>query len=158
MGTYSVTQFRNKTVVTTFFRYAWRYWLDFWYMSVQWWVTDQVYILFRFNDFWTLKFGQIFSCHHLISLWFEVLTWFLAWECIMTSYTSTLKFIVVEWFLANLHCWALKFCQIYSCHHFFFTMIWDIDLIFGMWVYIWVYRSSLNFVPIELRSDWMILG
>jgi len=36
------------------------------------------------NDFWpsyapwTLKFGQIFSCHHFISLWFEIwYTWFL---------------------------------------------------------------------------------
>ena len=31
--------------------------------------------------------------------------------------------------------WTLKFAQIFSCHHFFSTMIWDIDLIFGMWVY-----------------------
>jgi hypothetical protein len=30
--------------------------------------------------------------------------------------------------------WAMKFGQIFSCHHFFFTMIWDIDLIFGMWI------------------------
>jgi hypothetical protein len=42
--------------------------------------TDQVYISFRSNYFWpnygpwTLKFGQIFSCHHFISLWFEILT------------------------------------------------------------------------------------
>ena len=40
-----------------------------------------------------LKFGQIFSCHHFISLWFEILTWFLVWECIIISYRSTLKFI-----------------------------------------------------------------
>jgi hypothetical protein len=58
-------------VVTTFFRYAWRYWLDFLYLSVYWWVADHVYISFRSNDFWpsyvpwTLKFGQIFSCHQL---------------------------------------------------------------------------------------------
>jgi hypothetical protein len=41
---------------------------------------------FRLNDFWptysqwALKCVQIFSCHHFISLWFEILTWFLAWE------------------------------------------------------------------------------
>ena len=86
-------------VVTTFFRSALRYWLDFMYMSVEWWVTDQFYISFRSNDFWpsyspwTLKFGQIFSCHHFISLWFEILSWLLVWECIIISYRSTLKFI-----------------------------------------------------------------
>ena len=93
-------------VVTTFFRSALRYWLDFLYMSVEWWVTDQFYISFRSYDFWpsygpwTLKFGQIFSCHHFISLWFEILTWFLVWECIIIRYRSSLKFIPVEWFLA----------------------------------------------------------
>jgi hypothetical protein len=100
-------------VVTTFFCYAWRYWLDFWYMSVEWWVTDQVYISFRSNDFWpsygpwTLKFDQLFSCHHFISLGFEILTWFLVWECIIICYRSTLKFVPVEWFLANLQLWNL---------------------------------------------------
>jgi hypothetical protein len=29
-------------VVTTLFYYALRYWLDFWYLELQWWVTDQV--------------------------------------------------------------------------------------------------------------------
>ena len=124
-----------------------------------WVYNDELQIMFTFCSGsmifgpCTLKFGQIFSCHHLISLWFEVLTWFLAWECIMTSYTSTLKFIVVEWFLANLHCWALKFCQIYSCHHFVFTMIWDIDLIFGRWVH-----SDELPIKFEFCSDLMILS
>jgi hypothetical protein len=45
---------------------------------------------------------QIFSWHHFISLWFEILTWFLVWECIILSYRSSLKFVLVEWFLANL--------------------------------------------------------
>jgi hypothetical protein len=34
---------------------------------------------------WTLKFGEIFSCHHFISLCLEILTWFLVYECIMMS-------------------------------------------------------------------------
>jgi hypothetical protein len=57
-------------VVITLFHYDLRYWLYFWHMSVLWWATDQAYISFRSNDFWTryapwtLKFGQIFSCHH----------------------------------------------------------------------------------------------
>jgi hypothetical protein len=36
---------------------------------------------------------------------------------------------------------------------FFFIMIWDIDLIFGMWAY--SDELPINF---EFRSDWMILG
>jgi hypothetical protein len=31
--------------------------------------------------------------------------------------------------------WTLKVGQIFSCHHFFFTLIWDVDLVFGMWVH-----------------------
>ena len=30
------------SVVTTSFHYALWYWLDFWYLELQWWVTDQV--------------------------------------------------------------------------------------------------------------------
>jgi hypothetical protein len=29
-------------VITTLFHYALRYWLDFRYLELQWWVTDQV--------------------------------------------------------------------------------------------------------------------
>ena len=36
---------------------------------------------------------------------------------------------------------------------FFFTMIWDIDLIFGMWVH-----SDELPIKFEFRSAWMILG
>jgi hypothetical protein len=36
---------------------------------------------------------------------------------------------------------------------FFSTMIWDIDLIFGMWVY-----SDELPIKFEFHSDWMILG
>jgi hypothetical protein len=100
-------------VVTTFFRYAWRYWLDFLYLSVYWWVTYQVYISLRSKDFWpsygpwTLKFDQIFSCHHCFSLCLEILTWFLIYECIMISYWSSLHFVPVQWYLAEL--WLLDF-------------------------------------------------
>ena len=38
-------------------------------------------------------------------------------------------------------------------HFFFFTMIWDIDLIFGMWEY-----SDELPIKFEFSSDWMILG
>ena len=155
-GTYSATQFRNKTVVTTFLRYAWE--ILTWYL-VCWVYNDELQIKFTFCSGsmifgpWTLKFGQIFSCHHDISLWFQILTWFLAWECIMISYRSTLKFILFDFWPTYSCCWALKFGQIYSCQPFFFTMIWDIDLIFGRWVY-----SDELPIEVEFHSDWMILS
>ena len=72
-------------VVTTFFRYAWRYWLDFFvwecmiisyrsalkFVPVEWFLANLQPL-----DF---EIGQIFSCHHFISLWFEILTWSLVW-------------------------------------------------------------------------------
>jgi hypothetical protein len=40
-----------------------------------------------------------------LSLCFEILTWFLVYECIMMSYKSSLHFVPVQWFLAKL--WSL---------------------------------------------------
>jgi hypothetical protein len=34
--------FAKYLVITTLFHYALRYWLDFSYLELQWWVTDQV--------------------------------------------------------------------------------------------------------------------
>jgi hypothetical protein len=66
----------------------------------------------RSNDFWlsydpwTLKFCQIFSCHHFFSLCLEILTWFLVWECIIISYRSILKFIRLNEFLPTYSRWV----------------------------------------------------
>ena len=100
-----------------------------------------------------LKFDQIFSCHHFILLWFEILNWFLVWECIIISYRSILNSFRLNDFWSTYSHSALKFGQIFSCHHFFFTMIWDIDLVFRMWVY-----SDELLIKFEFCSDWMILG
>ena len=49
---------------------------------------------------------KYFSCRHFFSLCFEILlTWYLVCWCIMTSYRSSLRFILVQWFLAEL--WPL---------------------------------------------------
>jgi hypothetical protein len=106
--------------------------------------ADQLWNSFRLNDFWptysrwVLKFGQIFNCHHFISLWFEILTWFLVWECIIICYRSNLKFIPVEWFLA-------KYLIVTTFFHWFEILTW---LLLCECI-VMSYRSSLNFVPIE---------
>ena len=120
------TQLSHLWCITDFFRYAWRYWLDFWFecivisyrsslhfVLVQWFFAELCP--------WTLKFGQIFSCHHFISLWFEILTWFLLW---LYNHKLQINF--------EIHSGWMIFGQLTAvgCHHFFFTMIWDIDLIF----------------------------
>jgi hypothetical protein len=79
----------------------------------KWVYNDELQIKFTFRSgpmiygLWTLKFDQIFSCHHLSSLCLEILTWFLVYECIMMSYRSSLHFILVQWFLDEL--WPLNF-------------------------------------------------
>jgi hypothetical protein len=63
----------------------------------------------------------------------------------MMSYSSSLYFVPVQWFLAEL--WPLDFGQIFSCHHFFFAMLGDIDL------RVYDHKLQINF---EIRSGWMI--
>ena len=63
---------------------------------------------------WTLKIGQIFSCHHffslcleVFSLYFNILTSYLVCGCIMISYRSCVRFVPVQWFFTEL--WPLDF-------------------------------------------------
>ena len=86
---------------------------------------------------WTLNFGQIFSCHHFFLLCLEM-TWFLIYECIMTSYRSRLHFVPVQWFLAL----GLKFGQIFEILN---------------WFLVWVYNDKLQ-INFEIHSGWMIFG
>jgi hypothetical protein len=94
-----------------------------------------------------LKFGQIFSCHHFFRY---------AWRYwldfrIMMSYRSSLRFLPVQWFLTEL--WPLDFEIWPNMSPLYFTIIWDIDLIFGMRLY--NHKLQINF---EIRSGWMIFG
>ena len=93
-------------IVTTLFHYDLRYWLDFWYESVK------LQINFEIHSGWKI-FGQLTAvglwnlAKYLVvttffTLWFEILTWFLVCECMMMSYRSSLNFVPIEWFWANL--------------------------------------------------------
>jgi len=114
-----------------------------------------VYVLFRSNDFWpsygpwTLKFGQIFNCHHFISLCLEILTWCLVYECIMTSYRSSLHFVPFQWFLAEL--WPLDF-EIWP--NIKLSPLFSVCLEILTWFLVYEcimmsYRSNLHFVPVQ---------
>jgi len=68
---------------------------------------DLIFGILVYNDELQIKFTfrsspMIFGWVMALGLWFEILTWFLVWECIIMSCKSTLKFVPVEWFLANL--------------------------------------------------------
>jgi hypothetical protein len=132
-------------VVTTFFRYAWRYWLDFFvcecmiisyrsalkFVPVEWFLANLQPL-----DF---EIGQIFSCHHFISLWFEILTWSLVWECMIISYRSTLKFIPFEWF----------FCQLTVVRFWNFAKYLVVITFFSLWFEILTW-----FLVCEFKEAW----
>jgi hypothetical protein len=59
-------------------------------------------------------------------------------------------------FLTSCGPWTLKFGQIFRCPTpLFFTMLGDIDLIFGIWVY--MYNDELQ-IKFTFRSGSMIFG
>jgi hypothetical protein len=98
-------------VVTTFFHYAWRlfcYALIYWFGM--WVYNDKLQIMFMFRS-GPMIFGWVMA----LGLWnlakYLVVTnffryagryWLDFWyESIIISYKSTMKFVPVEWFLAN---------------------------------------------------------
>jgi hypothetical protein len=115
------------------------------------WMYKLVYVSFRSNDFWpsygpwTLKFGQIFSCHHIFSLCLEILTWFLVWvynDEIQIKFTFRSGPMICGRVMAL----RLKFGQIFSCHHLF-----HYDLRYWLGCLVWEciiisYRSTLKFI------------
>jgi hypothetical protein len=91
-------------VVTTFFRYAWRYWLNFWYMCIMMSYRSSLHFV---PVQWFLALGLWNLANYLVvttffSLWFEILTWFLVCEYVVMSYLSSLNFVPIESFWANL--------------------------------------------------------
>jgi hypothetical protein len=52
------------------------------------------------------------------------------------SYSLSSNFVPVEWFLAELWLLNLYFCSNFKLSVLFFDVLWYIDLIFGMWLYL----------------------
>jgi hypothetical protein len=117
-------------------------------------------ISFRSNDFW-LSYGPwtcIFCSNLMLSrLLFDVL-WDIDLIFGMWLYLDELQFkfefrssrMIFGWVMALE---LVFFVQMFSCPDFFFYLLWDIDLIFGMLLYL--DELQLNF---EFRSDRMIFG
>ena len=83
---------------------------------------------------WNLAKYLVVSPLYFTMIWYiDLIFWY---ACIIISYRSTLKCVPVEWFFANLQSLGFEIWPHMS--PLFFTMIWDFDLIFGMWVYWWV--------------------
>jgi hypothetical protein len=96
--------------------FSFRHFISLWFEILTWFLirvyNHKLQINFEICSGWMI-FGQLTVvglwnlAKYLVvttlfrSLWFEILTWFLVWECIIISYRSTLKFVPVEWFLAN---------------------------------------------------------
>ena len=105
----------------------------------------------RLNDFWptyscwALKFGQIFSCHHFISLWFEILTWILVW---VYNHKLQINFEIHLLFLA--YYWGNK----KRVKHLRTSLIFTVGTDTSSWIHV----SSLNlcFVKVEESDDFTL--
>jgi hypothetical protein len=96
--------FAKYLVVTTSFRYALRYWPEFWYMMsyrsslhfVGTMIFGRVMALGLWNLAKYLVVTKNFRC-----AWRYWLDFFI-FECILMSYRSCLHFVPIQWFLAEL--------------------------------------------------------
>ena len=90
--------FAEITVFRTFFQNPFRYWAEFWYVSLTWWVTDQVRVSFRSIYFyrsygpWTLYFRQNNSFPHFFSKRIQILSWYLVCNFIECSHIALTEF------------------------------------------------------------------
>jgi hypothetical protein len=115
-GHNSVAHTRNseiKQLWPLFFAMLW----DIDLIFGMWVYSDKLQIKFTFRSrpmifgqvmtlgLWNLAKYLVVTTFFLLCL--EILTWFLVCECIMISYRSSLYFVPVQWFLAEL--WPLDF-------------------------------------------------
>ena len=98
-------------------------------------------------------FVQIWSCPEFSLTSFDILTWYLVCGYIWMSYSLSSNFVPVEWLLADLWPLNLYFCSNFKLSGIFLDVLWYIDLIFGMWLYL----DELQF-KFEFRSGRITFG
>jgi hypothetical protein len=69
------------------------------------------------------------------------------------SYSLSSNFVPFEWYLAELWSLNLYFCSNFKLSGLFLDVLWYIDLIFGIWLYL----DELQF-KLEFRSGRMTFG
>ena len=74
------------------------------------------------------------------------------------SYSLSSNFVPVEWLLADLWPLNLYFCSNVKLSGLFLDVLWYIDLIFGIWLYLDELQFKLEFVPVEwfLAELWLL--
>ena len=70
------------------------------------------------------------------------------------SYSLSSNFVPVEWFLAELWLLNLYFCSNVKLSWLFFDVLWYIDLIFGMWLYLDELQFKFEFRSGRITFSW----
>ena len=70
------------------------------------------------------------------------------------SYSLSSNFVPVEWFLAELWLLNLYFCSNVKLSGLFFDVLWYIDLIFGMWLYLDELQFKFEFRSGRITFSW----
>ena len=118
--------------------------------------TNFVPVEWFLAELWPLKLYFLFKCLVVrtfflppMRYWPDI--WYVAISRWGTMYSLSLKFVLVEWFLVDL--WPLNLYFLFKCLvvRTFFYLLSDIDLIFGMLLY-------LDEFKFEFRSCRMIFG
>ena len=131
-------------------------------MAISGWVTFWVRISFRSIDFW-LSYGHwtcIFCSNLKLSglflTSFDILTWYLVSGYIGMSYSVRSNFVPVEWLLADLWPLNLYFCSNVKLSGLFLDVLWYIDLIFGIWLYLDEIQFKLEFCSGRMIFSWVM--
>ena len=101
-------------------------------------------------------FVQIWSCPEFSLTSFDILTWYLVCGYIWMSYSLSSNFVPVEWLLADLWPLNLYFCSNVKLSGLFLDVLWYIDLIFGIWLYLDELQFKLEFCSGRMIFGWVM--
>ena len=131
-----------------------------------WLYLDELQLKFEFRSGrmtfgWVMAielvfFVQIWSCPEFSLKSFDILTWYLVCGYIYMSYSLSSNFVPVEWLLLSYGHWTCIFCSNFKLSGLFFDVLWYIDLIFGMWLYLDELQFKLEFRYGRLTFGWVM--
>jgi hypothetical protein len=101
-------------------------------------------------------FVQIWTCPEFSLTSFDILTWYLVCGYIWMSYSLSSNFVPVKWLLAHLWPLNLYFCSNVKLSGLFLDVLWYIDLIFGIWLYLDELQFKLEFCSGRMIFGWVM--